>query len=85
MNPERFGIGLVLRFTQVDESEIKTARFGCVSGDFESGIKSRNFKSENFKSEILSCKRFFLETGYFSAFDILSLRWNENEWRITRS
>ena len=33
MNPERFTV-----YTQEDESEIKTSRFGHVSGDFESGI-----------------------------------------------
>ena len=38
MNPERFGTGFVLLFTQADESAIKTFRFGRVSGDFESGI-----------------------------------------------
>ena len=48
MNPERFSTGLVLPFyTQEHESEMKTSRFGYVSGDFESGILSGNFESEN--------------------------------------
>ena len=39
MNPERFSAGLVFSvYTQEDESEIKTSRFGHVSRDFESGI-----------------------------------------------
>ena len=38
MNPGRFSAGLVLPFTQEDESEMKTPRFGHVYGDFESGI-----------------------------------------------
>ena len=38
INPEyRIAIGLAV-YTQVDESEIKTPRFGHVSGYFESGI-----------------------------------------------
>ena len=32
--------GSVLMFTKMSESEIKESQFGCVSQDFESGIKS---------------------------------------------
>ena len=38
MNLERFSTGLVLPSTQENESEMKTTRFGHVSGEFESGI-----------------------------------------------
>ena len=32
-------------YTQVDQPEITASRFGCVSGDYESGILSENFES----------------------------------------
>ena len=39
MNPERFSTGFGFAvYTQEDESEMKTSRFGHVTGDFESGI-----------------------------------------------
>ena len=39
MNPERFSAGLVFSvYTQANGSEMKTSRFGDVSGDVESEI-----------------------------------------------
>ena len=46
MYPKRFSTGLLLPvYTQEKKSEMKTARFGHVSGGFESGILSGNSES----------------------------------------
>ena len=54
MNPERFSTGLV------DESEIKTPRFGGVSGDFESESKVGTLNLKTFESEEFCCVNNFL-------------------------
>jgi len=61
----------------VDESEIKTPQFGCVSRDLNPEFKVGTLNPKTFESGE-SCKRFSLESGYFSACDLLSLQWNEN-------
>jgi len=61
----------------VDESEIKTPRFGRVSRDLNPEFEVGTLNPKTFESGDL-WKRFSLESGYFSACDLLSLRWNEN-------
>ena len=84
-NPECFNTGLVLSFThkwsQVDESEIKTLRFGHVSGDFESEFKVGTLNPKTFESRELCRVIDFLaniKSGNFFACELLSLWYNQN-------
>ena len=62
-------------YTQVDESEIKTPRFGHVSGNLNPKFKVGTLNPKTFESGEFCCvyKRFSLESRYFSACELLSL------------
>ena len=77
VNPERFSAGLVFSVHTSGRAMIrnKDSRFGRVSRDFESGISIGNFEPETFESEeFCRVDDFPLESGFFSASELLSLR-----------
>ena len=59
----------------MDESDIKPSRFGRVSGDFDPESKVGTLNPKTFESgKFIRVNQFFLESGYFSVCDLLSLR-----------